>query len=64
MKKKNAVLNRKLFLNKAVLAELNLRQQQALTGGAAPSRKLPCVTVAGAGSCNTTPPNQDACIWC
>ena len=64
MKKKSAGLTRKLFLNKAVLAELTLRQQYALMGGAAPSRKLPCVTVAGAGSCNTTPPDQAVCIWC
>lgn len=63
MKKKNVSL-RKLFLNKEVLAELNSRQQNLVTGGAALSRKLPCVTQPSGGSCNTIPPMGDACINC
>jgi hypothetical protein len=64
MKKKNVSLKQKLFLNKEVLAELNTHQQQQALGGAGLSRKLPCVTQAGAGSCNTIPPMQEACIYC
>lgn len=64
MKKKNINLEKKLFLNKEVLAELNNRQQQQVAGGAAASRRLPCVTEASGGSCNTIPPMGYACIYC
>lgn len=64
MKKKSVILRKKLFLHKEILAKLNARQQELVKGGAAPSRRLPCVTQAGSGSCNTMPPMQDVCILC
>lgn len=62
MKKKNLNLEKKLFLDKEVLAALNTRQQYQVLGGVAYTMKQPCAT--GGASCETIPYTQDACKVC
>lgn len=62
MKKKNINFEKKLFLDKAVLAALNTRQSDYVLGGVAYTMKQPCAT--GGASCETIPYTQDACKLC
>lgn len=59
MKKKQVNLDRKLFLNKETLAELNNIAQYQVQGGAAPTFRTICVT--RAESCPTIPYTENAC---
>ncbi len=58
MKKTQMNLDRKLFLNKKILAELNASAYQ-VRGGAAATLKTFCIT--RAESCQTIPYTENAC---
>jgi hypothetical protein len=61
MKKKKISLNKKLFLDKAVIASLNQRQQQLLAGGLRP-KTMTCFTFLD--TCETFPADAQICFAC
>ena len=64
MKKKSINLERKLFLNKEIVAELNTLEQALLLGGDELSLQQGCVTQDGRSTCVTFPPMGENCIFC
>lgn len=62
MKKKHAVLEKKLFLEKEVLAALNTNDRSKVLGGILPTRQAQCYT--RAETCATIPYTQQACKPC
>lgn len=64
MKKKSINLERKLFLNKGIVAALNAEEQALLPGGNDLSLQYGCVTQDGRNTCATFPPMGENCIFC
>ncbi|MCW3465556.1 class I lanthipeptide [Chitinophaga nivalis] len=62
MKKKEIVLDKKLFLNKASIASLSNTQQRFLEGGLPETIDHRCFT--WKTTCATIPPGQRICRMC
>lgn len=60
--KKKANLQKKLSINKTIVANLSKDNMQLLAGGAVLTRSDRCAT--GGGSCETIPYTQWACVLC
>jgi hypothetical protein len=61
MKKKKLSLSKKLFLSKAVVADLNKQQQQQLAGGRG-TLYYPCVTWDPEWTCESHPRPGNECF--